>query len=251
MECPEGSGSWSREIRYFDALSSTSDYARQCAQGGAPHGTVIQAVEQTGGKGRLGRAWISPPGGLWLSLIIKPLRPIDQCSSLALLFSLWIIEYLEMTTSLTFEVYWPNDIYLQERKMGGILLESSCSGGKIEWIIVGIGLNVNNSTDAFPPDLSAISLSACGVTRELTSTRNELLNWMEHRYLQFCEQGCEPFIPLLRSRLGMLGRRVRLTETSGTRIVKVLDLGPEGELLIEADGRVEAIRSAECVRLIH
>lgn len=248
MEKPDGL--WARQVHYLDSLESTNDRARQCAQSGAPHGTVIQAGEQTGGKGRLGRTWLSPSGGLWLSLIIRPMRPIDQCSSLALLFSLWIVEYLEQTASLTFEVYWPNDIFLRNRKLGGILLESSCSNGKIEWIIAGIGLNVNNRTEGFPPDLSAISLSDCGIIRELTVMRQELLNWMERRYQDFCEHGCGPFITLLRSRFGMQGREAELTEIGGKRRVKVLDLGPEGELIIESEGRVETIRSAERLRLI-
>lgn len=241
---------WQRGVRYFEALPSTNDLARKVAREGAPEGTVIQAGEQTGGKGRLGRIWHSPPGGLWMSLILRPPLPAEKCSSLALLVSLWIIECLEKKAEIPLEIYWPNDIYVQQKKMGGILLESSVSKGGVDWIVAGIGLNVNNITEGFPAGVTAVSLSSLGITAELNTVRDELLCWIERRYKKFCREGGEPFIPLLRARFGMKGKEAELTETSGTRIIKVLDLGPEGEMLIETDGRVETIRSAERLRLI-
>jgi BirA family biotin operon repressor/biotin-[acetyl-CoA-carboxylase] ligase len=231
-------------------MASTNDFAKELARQGAPEGTVVQAGVQTGGKGRLGRTWISPPGGLWLSLIVRPPLPAEKCSSLALLVSLWVIECLEKRAALPFEVYWPNDIYVRRKKLGGILLESSVSKGGVDWIVAGMGLNVNNETDGLPDDLKAVSLSSLGIAADLTEIRNEILCRIEKQYRIFCRTGSAPFIPLLRSKLGMTGRYVELTEISGKRKVKVLDLGLEGELLVDAGGVIETIRSAERVRLL-
>jgi len=242
--------SWQRDVRYFDTLSSTNDLAKELARQGAPEGTAVQAGVQTGGRGRLGRTWISPPGGLWLSLILRPPLPAEKCSSLALLVSLWVIECLEKRAALPFEVYWPNDIYVQRKKLGGILLESSVSKGGVDWIVAGIGLNVNNETDGLPDELKAVSLCSFGIAADLAEIRDGLLSRIEKHYRIFCTEGSAAFIQPLRSRLGMTGKEVELTEVSGTRRVKVLDLGNDGELVIEADGAVETIRSAERVRLI-
>jgi len=250
LETGSADCNWHRNVRYFDTLTSTNDLAKELARQGAPEGTVIQAGVQTGGKGRLGRTWLSPPGGLWISVILRPPLPAEKCASLALLVSLWIIECLEKKAALPFEVYWPNDIYVQRKKMGGILLESSVSKGGIDWIVAGTGINVNNETDGLPDGLKAVSLSSLGIAADLTEIRDGLLCMIERQYRLFCRDGSAQFIPSLRSRLGMKGRDVELTEASGTRRVNVVDLGPEGELLVEVGGVIETIRSAERIRLI-
>ena len=239
---------WGERIYHYDRVISTNNLAAERARAGEGNGTVIAAGEQAGGRGRLERAWFSPPGGLWFSLILRP--PAQRLDGITLLFSLWIIQFLEESAALSLHLIWPNDLYLNGKKMGGILTESRMKGASYEWLVVGIGLNVNNRE--FPPDIQATSLSLEeGKPRDLAALLRELLQYLEKKYLLFLEHGFSLFLPEVLSRCPMQGRRIELTDHQGTRVLMVRDIGLQGQLVVSDEhGRIEEIVSAERVRLL-
>jgi BirA family biotin operon repressor/biotin-[acetyl-CoA-carboxylase] ligase len=141
-------------VHRFERVSSTMDLLHELASGGAEPGTTVVAVEQTGGRGSRGRAWHSPPGGLWLSILLRP--PGEALVEvLALRVGLVVAQALErIGLSQPVMLKWPNDLMLGERKVGGILCEARWHGDALGWVVVGLGLNVTNPV---PGELEAVA----------------------------------------------------------------------------------------------
>lgn len=199
-----------RRILYYPAIPSTMNEARRAAGEGAAEGTIVIAEQQTAGRGRLGRAWLTPRGNIALSLIIRP--SLEQLPRLNMVASLAIVYSIEKVTGLKAEIKWPNDILIGGKKVCGILIESALRGGSVDWAIIGIGINI---------DLAASSLSelaATSLTYELGHevSRLELLKCLlgelERFYLAL-RRG-EPIHEEWQKRLVTLGKTVRL-ESAG------------------------------------
>jgi BirA family transcriptional regulator, biotin operon repressor / biotin---[acetyl-CoA-carboxylase] ligase len=140
------------EVVRLPAVGSTMDLLHGLAADGAEEGTVVVAAEQTSGRGSRGRVWRSPPGGLWLSALYRP-RALVGVELLGLRVGLAVAEALETAGSgLRLGIKWPNDLMLDDRKLGGVLCEARWHGEALGWIVAGIGLNVTN---AIPPELAA------------------------------------------------------------------------------------------------
>lgn len=139
-------------VRWLDAVPSTQEVAHLLAESGAPHGTAVAAREQLAGRGTRGRAWHSPIGGLWMSVICRPGQAASaECFSVRVgLAVARAIEELEPAVS-GLMLKWPNDIYHGGRKLGGILCEARWQGAELGWIVAGIGMNVSN---AVPPEVA-------------------------------------------------------------------------------------------------
>ncbi|MEM3366130.1 MAG: biotin--[acetyl-CoA-carboxylase] ligase, partial [Candidatus Methanomethyliaceae archaeon] len=133
-----------KEIITLDSIESTQIYMGKLAEKGAPEGTVVIALEQTRGKGRMNRVWSSPRGGLWFSLLLRPSMPPKELHKLTLLFGVAIVTALK-TFGIKASLKWPNDVLIDQRKVCGILLEASTETDRVDYIIAGIGINVNTS----------------------------------------------------------------------------------------------------------
>ncbi len=149
--------------RHFRVTDSTNARARELVEAGAPHGTVVTATEQTAGRGRQGRTWTAPPGKALLYSAI--LRPLDQRHLLLpLAVPLAVCAAAEaLAPRIECTVKWPNDVWLEERKLAGILIEAKPQDG---WAVIGIGLNLSISPDEFPPDLRGTAASLFGFGKE-------------------------------------------------------------------------------------
>ena len=145
-------------IHWFERVASTQDLAHQLAGDGAPDGTTVVAVEQTAGRGSRGREWTSPRGGLWLSVVLRPgaVRPTEALSLRAAVAAASELERLGVAGV---RIKWPNDLMLDGRKLGGILCEARWSGDVLGWIVVGLGLNVENT---IPAPLATVATSLHG-----------------------------------------------------------------------------------------
>jgi BirA family transcriptional regulator, biotin operon repressor / biotin---[acetyl-CoA-carboxylase] ligase len=130
-----------RNIFYYDSVTSTNEIAKQAALNKCVEGTVVISEEQTAGKGRLNRVWKTPKGTLALSIILYP--KIDHLPLLIMIASLTVVRSIKILTGLTAEIKWPNDVLIKGKKVSGILIENKLKGDKVEYSIVGIGLNVN------------------------------------------------------------------------------------------------------------
>ena len=192
----------------YPSLTSTMEVAKQEAQLGAVEGTVVIADEQTAGRGRIKRVWLSPKGSLALSIILYP--SVVNLPSLIMLASLAVVHSIEAVTGLRSQIKWPNDVLVNGRKVCGILIESSVRGNIVDYAIIGIGINVNLRLSDFPAIQSiATSLSAelgRGVSR-LNLVRRLLVE-MERLYLAL--QAGVSIYEEWRDSLVTLGRRVRV-----------------------------------------
>jgi BirA family transcriptional regulator, biotin operon repressor / biotin---[acetyl-CoA-carboxylase] ligase len=143
-------------VHYFERVGSTMDVVHALAEANAPAGTAVHAGEQLEGRGSRGRPWHSPPGGLWLSLLLRP-DAVGGIEVVSLRVGLAVAAAIEAQTDLAIQVKWPNDLMLEERKVGGILCEARWQGGALGWVAAGIGINVQNPV---PPELtqSAVAL---------------------------------------------------------------------------------------------
>jgi BirA family transcriptional regulator, biotin operon repressor / biotin---[acetyl-CoA-carboxylase] ligase len=201
------------------------------AMEGAPHGTVVTAETQTAGRGRRGSAWLSPPGrNILCSLLLRPDWPLEHWPRLTHAIALAICETLE-AHQLQPQIKWPNDIYLEGKKLCGILLETAASPQGM-FVVIGFGVNVNLEAAEFPPDLSTIATSL-RIQTERTWDREMLLGAILQRFAGRAEQASQDFPALLRAiapRSMLIGQEVSLISHGIERRGRVLGLSAQGGL---------------------
>ena len=197
-----------QRVIYYPSLTSTMEVAKREAKQGAAEGTVVIADVQTAGKGRIKRTWLSPSGNIALSIILYP--SVAYLPSLVMLASLAVIYSIETVTGLKLQLKWPNDVLINGRKVCGILIESDVSGNKVDYAIIGIGINVNLRPADFP-ELSLIITSLfneLGTEVSRLAIIRHLLAEVERLYLALLSG--ESFYDQWRDRLVTLGRRVQV-----------------------------------------
>jgi BirA family biotin operon repressor/biotin-[acetyl-CoA-carboxylase] ligase len=238
---------WRAPLEHHLSLDSTSDRLKTLARGGAPEGSVVFADSQTAGRGRQGRVWVSPKGNLYVSVLLRPSGA--WASLLPLAAGVAVAEGLEALGVAT-ALKWPNDIMIGDRKLGGILAESSSTGASIDWVVVGIGLNVCADPGADLGD-SAISLAAAGApsatVEEVAGAVLARLGVWYHRLA-----GSSSHALLVEWRLRSVpwwGQRVEAW-SSGIRVVgRAVGMDDEGGLVLEMDDGAKAtLRSGEVQR---
>ena len=236
-----------RHVRWHDMLPSTNELAMRLAEIHVPEGTVVVAEEQTAGRGRRGRTWVSPRGGIWLSVILRPRLPLAQLPLVGLAVAVAAARAIRVTTRLAARVKWPNDVLVDGAKVAGVLTEAGPDG---EWIVVGVGINANVEPSELPQDLPQPALSLAGrlgapVDRgELTRL---LLREIDHAYGQLQEAaGAAHVVRSWREMADTLGRPVRV-EGQGRALDGIaVDVDDLGALLVRtADGAVERVVAGE------
>jgi BirA family biotin operon repressor/biotin-[acetyl-CoA-carboxylase] ligase len=239
-------------VEYFADVDSTNDIALARAAAGAPHGAVVLADHQRAGRGRQGRAWFSPPGaGLYLSAIVRRGHWGDGLSLLTLATGVAVARGLSAATGLDLELKWPNDVVIGRpwRKLAGILAESVTTSGRVDAVVLGIGINVRRS--AFPPDLadraSALELetdrpvdpASCAV--EVLAALAEAMETLGRGDRAAILQAWRGF-----GRAGLGGVVVRWDDRHVARRGIARDVDEAGALLVETgDGRVERLIAGE------
>lgn len=152
-------------IHRHATLPSTQDLLHRMAEDGAPDGTVVVAAEQEGGRGQRGRTWHSPLGGLWMSVLVRP-KGAAAGEVLSLRAGLAVVRALDAFSSIPrVALKWPNDLYVEGRKVGGLLCEARWRGSELWWVVVGLGLNVSNPV---PPELEGQAATLAEFDRTLT-----------------------------------------------------------------------------------
>jgi BirA family transcriptional regulator, biotin operon repressor / biotin---[acetyl-CoA-carboxylase] ligase len=130
-----------RKIYYFETIDSTQNFALELSRKPHENGSVVIAQQQTNGRGRLNRKWISPKGGIWLSILLRPNFEIFQTSLFPMMTSLALAIAVEKKLNLNLELKWPNDLYLKGKKVAGILIDASIESNKIDYLVIGVGIN--------------------------------------------------------------------------------------------------------------
>lgn len=234
-------------LRTHDVVASTMDLARSEAEAGAPEGTLVLAGEQRQGRGRRGRGWASPPGGLWASLVLRPADPAPQAqpSCFSVLVAVGLAHGLRERFRVSATVKWPNDLVIHRRKLGGTLVEMTFQRDRPAWLIVGVGLNVNN---AVPEDarVPATSLSReLGTTVEVTDAAAAMVEGIASAYRTFQADGFGPIQREWWPAVTALGNHVRIVDGSDERRVQVEGLAEDGRLRTRSDGEIRHLTSEE------
>jgi len=226
-----------QRVIYYPSLTSTMEVAKQEAQQEAAEGTVIIADEQTAGRGRLKRVWLSPKGSIALSIILYP--SLAQLPSLIMLASLAVVHSIEAMTGLKSQIKWPNDVLINDRKVCGILIESDVQESMVNYVTIGIGINVNLKLTDFPEIQSIATSLSHELGRDVSrlSVIRCLLVEIERLYLALSTG--DSVYEQWRDSLVTLGRRVRAktgeavyegTAESVTRDGSLLLRGVDGNL---------------------
>jgi BirA family biotin operon repressor/biotin-[acetyl-CoA-carboxylase] ligase len=235
-----------RYIFFSREVGSTNDWAKELAELDAPEGAVVLAETQTAGRGRLGRKWISPKGGLWFSIIFKPkIKPIETVK-LVFLASLAVAETIRELYGLRAETKWPNDVLVDGLKVCGILSEMKTVGEKVEYAVIGIGINANfNVDEEFPEELreKATSLEkALGRKISLEELFKALLEKMESLHQQFLKEGFTPILERWKSYASFLGCEVEV-HGDGERLEGTAsNVDEDGALILKLkDGSIKRV----------
>jgi len=226
-------------LHFFATIDSTNTYAAGLARAGAPEGTVVIADSQSGGKGRLGRSWISPPEvNLYLSAVLRPPVPAATVPQLNLLAAVAVADTVVQTCEgLTPAIKWPNDVLVDDKKVCGILAEMQTEAGALRAVVLGIGVNLNAPLGAFPEELrdKASSLFLTGgrlVDRPAFAAA--LLTHLEKLYVLWLEQGFRALQPAWEHHAAwMIGTRITVAAPEGTVSGTVLGLDSDGALLLQ------------------
>lgn len=235
-----------RPVYLFHQLGSTNDQARQLAEAGAPEGLLVVAEEQTAGRGRGDRRWLTPPGtALALSLVLRPPLAAAQTGRLTMLAALAVCEAVEQVAGVPAGLKWPNDVLINGRKTAGLLVEAAFTGEALAYAVVGIGLNVSwapaDDQVAFPA--TCLEAEARRGVDRLNLLR-ALLTGLEARYADLAG---EALFTDWRARLTMLGTPVEVLAGAAPPVRGVAeDVAADGALLVRGeDGALQRFLAAD------
>jgi BirA family transcriptional regulator, biotin operon repressor / biotin---[acetyl-CoA-carboxylase] ligase len=239
-----------KNVHYEESVESTQKIAHRLAYENAPEGTVIIAEEQQVGRGRMGRKWHSPKyTGIWMSIILRPNIPLPKAPQLTLLAAVAIVQAIEEYTGLLPEIKWPNDILINGKKITGILTELEAEADRINSVIIGIGMNVNQTKEDFPSELQEIATSLLQEKGERIS-RAELIkgifNNLEKLYLLYLDEGFLPIKLLWESYAISIGKKITARTLTNSIIGTARGITEDGVLIIEDEhGKNHHVYSAD------
>lgn len=238
-------GGWVTSVTILEDTDSTNRVAKQSAQEGAPEGTLVIAKRQSMGKGRLGRSFFSPEGGIYMSMVLRPqIKPeravlITTCAAVA------VARAIDKVCGLTAGIKWVNDIFINGKKVCGILAEAEMNPATSmpEYVILGIGINVKKQS--VPEELKDIvgCLEEYGVSPE---KKEELIAavWKEFGLL-YEQLSTAVYMKEYKERSVLLGREVTVFTGNGEYRAVVWDIDEEGHLIVNRDGILQSISSGE------
>jgi len=244
-----------KKIFYFPELESTNIAAKEKAlhrAEGMGEGTLIIAERQSAGKGRLGREWFSPAGGIWLSIILYPQLPPSYIPRITLMTAVATVKALENYTLIKPKIKWPNDILINEKKVCGILTEISAELDIINWLVVGIGINVNIDHREFPEDIQENTISlkeALGKEVLRVKLAQTFLQEFEKYYDKLKRKEFPSILREWKLYSHTLGRKIRVD--MGERIIagEAVGINEEGALILKKeDGELIKIISGTILK---
>lgn len=229
-----------RDIRCFDKIDSTNLRAWQLGEEGAVEGTVVIADSQSAGKGRLGRFWVSPAGvNLYLSLLLRPPLPPRDAPQLTFLSALAVARAVEVASGMRPTMKWPNDVLLGGAKVAGLLNEMSAETERINFLVLGIGVNLNMDAEQFPSQLrypATSLLLASGRRVARVSFCQILLAELDRLYRRYLVEGFAPIRAGWEEYFSLVGNRVSVDCTSHVVDGKVIGIDVDGALLLQLSG---------------
>ena len=237
-----------KEVHLYPEVASTNTLAMAMAADGAPEGTVVIAEQQTGGKGRLGRKWISPKGNLYLSVVLRPEIPMHKAPLITLMGAVAVANTIRKTCGLEAGIKWPNDILISGKKVSGLLTEMSAEQDRIRHVVLGIGLDVNMPLDELPPDVRALTstlAAEAGAKIDRLALLQDLLRELESRYQDFLVNDQE-ILRVWTSFNTTIGSRVTVSGAGEALEGLAQGIDSEGRLLVRLDdGAVRMVAAGD------
>lgn len=236
------------KIVCLEEIDSTNNEVRRLGDAGAGEGTVVVADRQTGGKGRRGREWFSPAGtGVWMSVLLRPeLRP-DQVSGITLMAALSVCRAIRESTGLSAQIKWPNDLVIDGKKVCGILTEAAMNGNELRYVVLGIGINVNQTE--FPEELPHAYSLALAAGRELDRDRIVacLLAYLKSDYERYLRSGDMGELKAdYEAHLANLNQPVLVLAPAGEWTGVAKGISEAGDLLVrDESGELRTVNSGE------
>jgi BirA family biotin operon repressor/biotin-[acetyl-CoA-carboxylase] ligase len=230
-----------KSIHAFDEQDSTQDYANTLPNIESVHGTIVIARKQKRGKGRMGRSWISPEGGLWMSIIFRPEFSVNNIIFAQFMGALAIAEAIMEITNIRCTLKWPNDVLINEKKVCGILVDVNLES-KDKVIVMGVGLNVNIETSSVNDNLTDNSIKATSLKKEYGNDINlvyltkAIIDRIEYYYYNLLSTGKTlEIIDLWKNNSDIIGKRGVVYDGNEKVVGKVIDIDIDGSLLMKLD----------------
>jgi BirA family transcriptional regulator, biotin operon repressor / biotin---[acetyl-CoA-carboxylase] ligase len=225
------------DVRHYDSIGSTNDEAMRLAREGAAHGTVVHADEQTAGRGRLSRRWLSPPGNLYVSIVLRPDVPPARSVEVSLVAALALADAVDalLPQHVRATLKWPNDVLVRNGKIAGILLEQAD-----DTLILGIGLNVLQAPSGVSYQVSTIV--GCGGLATVDGARENLLSALANWFGIWQQEGFPPIRATWLARAHPIGATLRVRLADRLVIGRFAGIDDDGALLLDTpDGRTRIV----------
>lgn len=241
---------WKDRISYYESITSTNDVLKLLAQQGAPHGTVLIANQQTGGRGRMGRSFLSPSGvGIYMSVLLRLDCTPAELMHLTCAAALAACEAIDKAVGIEAGIKWTNDIVYRKRKLAGILTELGFQNPqKVDYAIIGIGINCCQSENDFPKEIRGFAGSLAMVSGH-TVSRAKVAACLVDAFAEMNTSLLDHHAEILekyRKRCITIGQDVSVVRGDTVRYGKAIDVDDEGALVVAfTNGKIEAVNSGE------
>jgi BirA family biotin operon repressor/biotin-[acetyl-CoA-carboxylase] ligase len=246
-----------KRVYYFDSVDSTQNHAMKIASEQTSHGTLIIAEKQTNGKGRLGRKWVSPRGGIWLSIILHPKFDISVITLFPIASALALSNAIEKTLNIKSELKWPNDITIKGKKVAGMLVDASIESNKIESMILGVGINYNVEVKQIekilkttPNFYGVTSLSEHNKTIKSILLVQSFLLELEEIYNILNTGDIKKIIRDWTKKSSTIGQNIELNTEDGKIKGKAIKIDDDGALVISTNKKNKRITSGDVIYVI-
>ena len=245
-----------KQAYYFDSIDSTQNQALKMAQDAAKEGTVIVAAKQTGGKGRDGRKWVSPKGGIWISIILQPKFDISITTLFPIASSLALSLAIEKTFSIKPELKWPNDLTIKGKKVAGMLVDASLESNRIENLVLGVGINfdvnarqIEKSLKGTPNFYGVSSLSDQKQNVKPVQLVQTFLLELEKIYTALNKKQIKKIISEWTSRSSTIGKNVELYTADSKITGKAIKIDDDGALIVSENNKIHRVIAGDIVHL--
>ncbi len=236
-----------KRIIHLSSTDSTNAYLKDLARAGAKEGTVVFADRQTAGRGRLGRSFYSLDGGLYMSILLRPENGVFDALVITAAAAVAVSRAIESLCDKKCLIKWVNDIYIDRKKVCGILAEGALfPDGKLDFAVLGIGININDPKGGFPDEIKdiATSLFGCGKTPE--NFKENLLNAVFDEFLKLYENLSDrAFMNFYRERSFVIGKDIYYIKNGEKHFATAVDIDDSGRLLAEDENGIKTIDSGE------
>ena len=245
-----------REMHHFGEVTSTNALARQMMHEvgcEVQSGTVLIAEEQNGASGRINRAWLSPEGGIWATIVLMPKTGVENSFCIMAAVSTALAKAIRKKCNLKALIRWPNEVFIGTKKVAGTTMELSTEGGRIRYCLAGIGVDANISIEKSMPTLRSIATSLSdelGEKIDRAPLFATFLNEFERRYQMILKNETEPILREWKSLSDTLYHRVRIRTMREGFDGEAMDIDETGTLLVHRDnGNVEEVIAGDCIVL--